>query len=46
VDLQIRCIINKLSRNDLHMPIQNVGGVNGEGSRWKISQHSSLECPA
>lgn len=42
MDLQIRCI-NKLPRNDPHLRIQNVGGVNGDGSPWKLALDRAIQ---
>lgn len=35
-NVEIKCI-NKANRSDPHERIQNVGGVNDNGTRWKLS---------
>jgi hypothetical protein len=40
--IRIQCI-NKQPRNDPHRRIVNVGGVNADGSRWKISEARAIE---
>jgi len=35
-DVEIKCI-NKTNRNDPHDRIQNVGGINPDGKRWKLT---------
>ena len=39
---QIRCI-NKTNRFDPHDRIINIGGLNGDGTRWKLSQPKAIE---
>lgn len=40
-DVEIKCI-NKSDRNDPHERIRRVGGVNGNGTRWKLSQEEAI----
>jgi len=39
---QIRCI-NKTNRFDPHERITDIGGVNSDGTRWKLSQPKAIE---
>lgn len=41
VRAQISCI-NKSDRQNPHERIINVGGVNGNGSRWRLSQPDAI----
>jgi hypothetical protein len=39
--VEIRCI-NKSDHDDPHDRILNVGGVNADGTRWKLSQTEAI----
>ncbi len=41
-DVQIMCI-NKSDRSNPHERIVNVGGVNADGSRWRIPESRAIE---
>lgn len=38
---EVLCI-NKNDRNDWHERITYIGGKNGDGSRWKVSQQDAI----
>jgi hypothetical protein len=38
---EILCI-NKLDRNDIYERITYIGGVNADGTRWKITQKDAI----
>jgi hypothetical protein len=40
--VQVSCI-NKTSRSSAHERIQNIGGVNGDGSRWRMSESQAIQ---
>ena len=40
--IQIRCI-NKSDRYNPHERIINVGGVNGDGTRWRLTQQEAID---
>ena len=40
--IEIQCI-NKTNRSDAHDRIHSIGGVNGDGGRWKLSQEQAIK---
>jgi hypothetical protein len=40
--VEIKCI-NKTDRSDPRQRIQNVGGVNLDGSRWKLTEDAAIK---
>ena len=40
--VRIQCI-NKAPRNDPYHHITNIGGVNGDGSRWKMTEQAAID---
>lgn len=41
LQVRISCI-NKSDRTSPHERIRNVGGVNGDGTRWKLSESEAI----
>ena len=39
--VRVSCI-NKRDRQSRHERIQNIGGVNDDGSRWKLTEESAI----
>ena len=38
---QVKCI-NKTDRYNAHERVHNIGGINADGTRWKISQPDAI----
>lgn len=41
VDIKIACI-NKTDRQSPHERIQNIGGINPDGTRWKLTEAAAI----
>jgi hypothetical protein len=41
-EVEISCI-NKTSRSDAHARIQNVGGINADRTRWRLSESQAIQ---
>src|SRR5206468_1637687 len=39
--VQVRCI-NKTPRQDPHHRIRNIGGINDDGTRWKLGEDEAI----
>jgi hypothetical protein len=39
--IRVECV-NKTDRYDPHDRIQNIGGRNGDGTRWRLSQEDAI----
>ena len=39
--VRVQCV-NKTPRQDPHHRIQNIGGVNPDGTRWKMSEDNAI----
>lgn len=39
---EIKCI-NKSDRTNIHERIINIGGINGDGTRWKIREEEAIK---
>jgi hypothetical protein len=39
--VRVQCI-NKTPRSDPHLRISHIGGVNGDGSRWRMAEDAAI----
>jgi hypothetical protein len=42
IDVRIDCV-NKSDRYNPHERIRNVGGINPDGTRWKLSEQAAIQ---
>lgn len=42
MSIQVKCI-NKSDRYDAHERIKSIGGINDDGTRWKLSQEQAIK---
>ena len=45
IDLRIQCIqcIHKTNRTSAHERIKNIGGLNSDGTRWKLTLDEAIQ---
>lgn len=41
-NVEVMCI-NKTPRNEPHLRIRNIGGVNPDGKRWRLSEEDAID---
>ncbi|MGO9762982.1 MAG: DUF3892 domain-containing protein [Solirubrobacteraceae bacterium] len=41
-EVRVRCI-NKTPRQDPHLRISHIGGVNNDGSRWRMTETAAIK---
>jgi hypothetical protein len=41
INVEVKCI-NKTDRQSVHERIKNIGGVNHDGTRWKLSETEAI----
>jgi hypothetical protein len=41
VNVEVKCI-NKSDRLNAHERIRNIGGINGNGTRWRLSENEAI----